>query len=113
MKKFRKRFTDTQFAWLCYIPFGIASVCYSGWIGLPGSIFGWWLGGVLWNNQKAILNYNYRKFFKKHLALIINLLILIPIAVLSYRYGGASSLAAVIVGWIAGNLFWYWRKGNR
>lgn len=111
MKKFRKRFTETQFDWLCYIPFGIASIWYAGWIGLPGSIFGWWLGGVIWRNQKKIRNYDYKKFLRKYLALIINMLILIPIAVFAYRHYGASSLVAVIAGWIVGTLFWRWRKG--
>ena len=112
MKKFFKRLTDKQFMMLLFIPFGVGSFYYSGVPGFIGAVIGWYLGGVLWKNQKAILNYNYKKFFRKYAVAIIGLLILIPVDVAAYHIGGRSICAAVTVGWLLGMLIWRLRKGR-
>ena len=112
MKKFLKRLTDEQFMMLWFIPFGVGSFYYSGVPGFIGAVIGWYLGGVLWKNQKAILNYNYRKFFRKYAAPIITLLILIPFDVAAYYIGGWSVCFSVTFGWISGMFTVRWRRGS-
>ncbi len=112
MKKFLKRLTKEQLMILFFIPFGVCSFYFNGVPGFIGAIIGWYLGGVIYKNQKAILNYNYKKFFRKYAVAIINLLILIPIDVAAYHIGGRSICAAVTVGWISGMIIWRWRKGR-
>ena len=112
MKKFFKRLTDKQFMMLWFIPFGVGSFYFHGVPGFIGAVIGWYLGGVLWKNQKAILNYNYKKFFRKYAVAIINLLILIPVDVAAYHLGGWSICAAVTVGWLSGMIIWRLRKGR-
>ena len=112
MNKPFKRLLRDNFMLICFTFCAAISFYFGRWIGLLGAIVGWWLGGVLWRNQKAILNFGYKKFFRKYAVAIINLLILIPLDVLAYRFGGWSTFTAMTVGWISGMLFWRWRKGS-
>ena len=112
MKKFLKRFTRNQLMLLFFIPFGVGSFYFNGVPGFIGAVIGWYLGGVIYKNQKAILNYNYKKFFRKYAVPIINLLILVPIDAAAYHFGGLSTFIAVTVGWISGMIMWRLRKGS-
>lgn len=112
MKKYLRKLTKTQFLLLCFIPFGAGSFYFNGWPGLFGAIIGWWLGGVLWRNQKAILNYNYKKFFRKYRVALTNLLILIVLDIIVYHISDWSTFLAVTVGWLLGMIVWRWRKGR-
>ncbi|MBQ7453626.1 MAG: hypothetical protein IJS69_01020 [Selenomonadaceae bacterium] len=116
MKKYLRRLTKTQFLILWFIPFGVVSFIYNRWLGLLGAVLGaivgWYLGGVLWKKQNAIKNFNYKKFFKKYRVAILNLLILIPVDVLAYHFGGWKIFLAVTGGWILGMIIWRVRKGR-
>ena len=106
MKKFFKRLSREQITWIIFIPFGAVSFYFNSWLGLLGAVFGWWLGGVLYRNEKAIRNYPYKKTFRRIWQRLgrrgFMLLCFIPFGVWSFYRGGWRYLLAAILGWGVG-----------
>ena len=102
LRNFIIRLGKTRFLILCFIPFGAYGYYHDGWIGFLVAVFGWWLGGVIydWKESKQRL----KNFFRTNTHLKVKTIIFVPIAaVCTYHYGWLGLLGAIL-GWCVGEL---------
>ena len=101
---FVRRIGRRNFLILCFIPFGGFFFYHDGLPGLLAAIFGWWLGGILyeWKDSKRRLKNFLRRRSRFQIKAAVHLIIFIPIAaVCSYHYGWKGFLT-VCAGWCVG-----------
>ena len=100
MKDFLRRLGKTRFLILCFIPFGVWGLCSHGLLGLLATMFGWWLGSVIynWKEYKPRIIRFFRRRTKFQINLIVKLIILVPIAIWGFWYAGWLGIAGFVVG---------------
>jgi len=101
---FVRRIGRRNFLILCFIPFGGFFFYHDGLPGLLAAIFGWWLGGILyeWKDNKRRLKNFLRRRSRFQIKAAVHLIIFIPIAALcTYHYGWKGFLTAC-AGWCVG-----------
>ena len=102
LRNFFRRLGKTRFLILCFIPFGAYGYYHDGWLGFFAAVFGWCLGGVIYNwkeNKQRLKN-----FLRTNTSLKVKSIILLPIvAVCTYLHGWQGLLAAIL-GWCVGEL---------
>lgn len=107
MKKIRnffRRLGKTRFLLLWFIPFGVYGFCHNGRLGLLVAIIGYGLGWCLCENWKRIKNFQWKKFFRRHVKAIVRLVILVPIVAACCYYYGWRGLLGSVLGLIVGEI---------
>ena len=100
LRKFYRRIGKTRFLILCFIPFGVWGFCSNGWLGLFATMFGWWLGSVIYNwreNKRRLKN-----FFRTNTEIKVKSIILIPVVLACVYHSGWKGLIAALVGIVVG-----------
>ena len=108
IQNFVRRIGKDRIILLLFIPFGAFFFYHDGWIGLISAMFGWWLGGVLYENNDRIKKYPWKKFFRRHLKMIVKLVILVPVVAACCYYAGWRGFVGSILGIIVGEII-CWR----
>lgn len=104
MRKIFYKLGKTRFLILFFIPFGVAAFCHNGWLGLLASIIGYGFGWWLCENWSRIRNYQWKKFFRRHVKAIVRLVILVPVVAVCCYYHGWRGLIGAVAGLIVGEI---------
>lgn len=109
--KFRnifRRLGRTGFLLVFFVPFGVYGFCHNGWLGLLASIIGYSIGWGLCENWSRIKNFQWIKFFRRHVKAIVRIIILVPVVSACCYYYGWRGLIGSVLGLLVGEII-CWR----
>ena len=104
LRKIFKRIGKPGFFILLFILFGVWGFCHNGWLGVLGVAFGYSLAWFFCERWERIKNFPWKKFFRRHLKAIIQLIIFVPIASACTYYYGWKGFLTACAGWCVGEL---------